>query len=253
MKILRERDIRTFTKCSELYRFGGSVELPLKTMMLEYVYLKSTIDHLRLQNNFDFNFALNTNLQLATRALAIDELPPGEQDEIVRHAAIYMQEMYTLLRPRIYIPLFGPFEYNVNISKSLARLSVASILGTNDVHHGDGRVYHVVTFSPFSNQRDMTNDLVQRIKLLTLSMSNPFKTLKDKPRVKLHIFSSSGTKDVNYASIDYVPSLDKKLWTNYVEQPIKLLESGYHYPVVPCTYKCPYRAACNLDPIRGTK
>jgi hypothetical protein len=248
-KILTEEKIRAYMKCSELYSFGGDVELPLKTMMFEYVYIKSILDNLKYRDEFDFNFSLNVNMLIGAKALGLQEIDPGFREEITRHTALYMHELYTILRPKIYMPSFGPFEYRVNISKSVVKLNAASLLATSD-HHEGGRVYHAVTFSPYSSARDMTNDAVQRIKLLTLSMSNPFKTIKDKPRVKLHIFSSSGTKDLNYASLEYNPSTDNKLWASYVEQPIKLIESDYHYPLVPCIHKCPYKNICNLDPLR---
>jgi hypothetical protein len=220
-------------------------------IQIEYVYIKIILDLLRLQENFEFNYSLNSNLKHARRALDLASLvTPGQEEELKRHTSFYINQIFQLMNPKVYIPLFGPFEYPVNISKSVIHLNVSSLLAVNQNHDKQGHIYHAVTFSPYSNERDMENDLIQQMKLFTLSLSNPFRTLVDKPRIKLHIFSTSKDNTVNYSSLEYRPSTNRNTWAKYIEQVIKNIEAQYHYPVIPCNYQCPYKSNCSLSPSR---
>lgn len=252
--ILKEYDIRAFLKCSEFYAYGGIVDLTLKTMMLEYVYIKIVLDQLKYQENFDFNYSLNANLKNAIKALDLSSVvSSGQQEEYKRHTSLYMYEMFKILNPKIYIPIFGPFEYPVTVSKSVIHLNISSLLSVNQNLDKQGHIYHAITFSPYVNTKDMENDLVQQIKLFTMSLSNPFRTLVDKPRIKLHIFSSSKDTTLNYTSLEYKPSTQKNPWAKYIEQVVKTIESNYHYPIVPCNYSCKFKSQCGLLPTRRRK
>jgi hypothetical protein len=258
-KLVTEEELRAYARCSEFSYRGGRVELPIKTAIIEFAYIRLVLNMLRNQT-FDYRFELNQVLRSAYKHLGVANVSPEEIQELIRTAAIGVDELFKTIPPNLYIPIFGAFEFPVKVSKSTTMLRVSSILTTkrslnqgapaNDPDYR-ARTLHAVTFSPYHVVRDMEADIVQQVKALTLGSANPVRMGNDKPRVRLHIFSAKQNPaevGLHYTYIEHRTPIDFTAWGKYLEQPIKQLESQYHYPLTPCPYACPFRATCQPDP-----
>lgn len=242
---LTEEKLRAFNKCTEFHNRGGLVSLPTRTLVTEFVYSNIVLDMMRAPETFEFKFSLTAHLQRAVKALKLKEQHTNaEIEECRRAAAIAVDEIVNILVPRLYMPVFGTFSYPVKISESVLNLRLSSILTTTN-HTVKARTLHAVTFSPYTSPADMQNDLVQTIKSTTLAMANPIKHAIASNDITLHVFSLGTTKHLHYVPIECSPTAAQS-WASYIEQPIKLLESGYHYPVVPCNFSCQFKSTCNV-------
>lgn len=255
--VLTEDRLRAFMKCPAFFHFGGTTQIPLRTAVLEFVYIRMILEIMR-NPDFEYKFFLNATLAKTPRQLKLAEhLEPVEIKEYMRHAAINTDEIFRILNPQRYIPAFGPFEYPIKVSHVVFKPRIAALLATNinnysaRVERDRHRILHAVTFSPFSSPRDMENDIVQRIKVMSLANASPIRASHDSSDIKLHIFSA-GTKtgELSYTSIEWNSERDGSGWGQYLEAPIKLMESGYDYPINPCLYSCPYKNICAPDPAR---
>ncbi len=241
-------DLRAFVKCSQLRHYGGSVDLPVKTKLLEYIYIKVVLDILR-GTDLELSYALGLHAQHAERELGLRSLFPADEcKELIRHATIAADELFRLLRPNVYIPVFGPFNYQVKVSNSILDLQVSSLCAT-PTHVPElklrTRTYHAVAFSPMQGYRNMENDIVARIQALTLANANPLKLQSTSARIRLHLIgTSASTSDLQYTYLDIKDNQDRKAWAASMENVVRAYESKYHYPLVPCPHACVFKERC---------
>lgn len=258
-RLITESELRAFVRCSEFSFRGGLVELPLRTALIDFAYV-NLILHMMRNENFDYKYRLNQVLLTAHRHLSLGDMEQSEKQELLRVAALGVEQIFQTLPPNLYLPVFGAFEYPVKISKTSLMLRVSSILMTRQNLHDwtkktvvdkeyRSKTIHAVTFSPYSIMRDISSDPVQQVKALTLAASNPVRVNPHHIQVKLHVFSASNhATDLNYTYIQHRIPIDYSTWGQYLEAPMKLLEANYHYPVVPCLYACPYKNVCQPTP-----
>lgn len=250
-KIFRitESELRAWQKCSALFSFGADVETSLKTNLTEYVYSKLIIDLLRTPD-FDYKYFLNSHLHHARKYLKLDEVISNEEalQELLRHAAININEIFNILKPTRYIPAFGSFEYPVKIANGIIDLRVASLLVTNSEHsYADkgGRTFHAVAFSPHAQDRDMEQDFTQILKVTTLVTANPLLHYSPTMPFKLHLFSSKISHGINYTFIEYNKDMHKH--AKYFEEVFGLIEKGFNHPLSPCPHACQFKPICGVD------
>lgn len=252
--MLEENRLRAYMKCPAYFNFGGTTELPLRVAILEFVYIRVLLEALR-NDNFDFRFTLNRTIGATPRALKLEDyLTKEEQREHVASTSVLIHDIYNQYLPiHKYIPAFGPYEFKIGVSHSYLNARVAGLLvnhiyqsvkGIND----SSRTIHGVTFSPYSNIKDMENDIIQHIKVMSLAKANPLEE-RAKLQSKIHIFGLSRTNELLYTYVVW-DGKQKKGWGKYLTHPIEQIEQKYDYPLTPCPYSCPYKGVCKPQPDR---
>lgn len=187
--------------------------------------------------DFDFNFMINANTKLVEKQLRTRvNNSTVAAEEIKRHAIFAVQRLFETLPLQHYIPVFGRFEYPVKVADSVVHVGCAALLLSKEKKR-----LHAVSFSPYSSPFDMKNDLVQVIKSMTLANATPVPHREQ--RAYLHLANIGTTGQIHYTFIECTDSTVKES-ADHIQQPIKLIEAGYHYPVVPCAYECEFRSQC---------
>lgn len=249
--LIEENDLRAFIKCSEYYYLGGTQEVPPKTEYMQFLYRRLILD--LLQNPAtDYKQSLFLHSKKLEYSLKRKNKFNFETEKAIQHAILAVHDMLEILIPDTYIPSFGPFEYLVEFKKDHLKLSVDSLLLVNpkkasSKYLSKSRTLHAVSIVPFTTLKDMESDIVSIIKMQTLGNHTPLNTKSI--GAKLHLFGAGpGVDSLFYTVLEYKNDADSKEWLNYLEAPVKLFSSGYHYPVVPCQYACPFKTQCR--PIR---
>ncbi len=251
---LEENRLRAHMKCPAFFRFGGTVDLPIKAAILEFVYIRLILEMMR-DKDFDFNFSLNRTLQLSVNALNLTEyFLKDEIKHVLLKTAEHAKSIFVDYLPaHKYVPVFGPYEYKVNISNSYVDLRISSLLinrfdanlkGLED----KSRALVAVAFSPYTSPRDIENDLIQRIKVMSLADASPLTRSKQTTSVRLHLFGLAN-EFLHHGLIEW-DNKNATGWGKYLTAPIQQIEAKYDYPIVPCLYQCPYKNICEPTPNR---
>ncbi len=244
--MLTEDRLRAYMKCPAFFHYGGTVELPLKTAIIEMIYIQMTLALMKYAERWVYQDLLSRCIEQFPRRMDLD---PAEHNIPVlqKDAAIIIDELFQVLQPKMYIPIFGPYQQPIQISRSHFTPRIAAVLH-RPINTQDE--IHAITFSPFNTVRDMENDLIQQIKVMALDSWLPMRTqYKKNGRTVLHIVGAQG-KDLVYTNLSHKWSEDKKGWAHYLSRPIKAIEAHYDYPITPCAYSCPYKTICKPDPFR---
>lgn len=252
--LIEEQVLRAHLKCSEYAHRGGILELPLRLQYTEHLYTKLILEVLK-----DPRFDYKQSLWFHSRHLETRLIKQGkdsyETQENIRHAVLAVHEVFSIIRPNIYIPVYGAFDYMLNASRSNVKLRINSLHLANPrmastTNVSRTKTLHAVNFVPFTYVKDMESDLISLLKVQTLGANTPFETKTTE--AKLHLFGiGNGTEELTYTYIDYKKSMEYKPWLNYLEAPIKTLEAKYHYPLVPCPHSCQFKTNC--FPTKGLK
>jgi hypothetical protein len=245
---IEESELRAYIKCSEFHHKGGNLTASKKLQYVENLYNRLVQDLLK-DINFDYKQSLYFHSRyLETKLLKQNKNNIIEIQEDIRHAVLAVNQVLEILNPSIYIPIFGPFDYFVNISHSSLRLNINSlqlvsprVWGTQKVSRA--KTLHAISFVPYNTIRDMESDLISLLKVQTLGANTPLSTTSTE--AKLHLFSTNNSnEDVAYTSLQYDKSMEKRTWLEFLEQPVKLLETKYHFPLTPCAHSCEFKPIC---------
>lgn len=236
-RYLTEERLRAFTQCSEFYEFGGKATGSYGLEMVRHTIEGLTSLTIRDEAR-DPLAAVTKLLQRSARQQRVgDSLMDAQARDLVNKCILWTNDFFELFPFSTYIPVYGPLEYTVKVSKTPVRLHVSGVYRTIR-----NQTLHVVVFSPYPNLHSMINDPTIHLKLQTLKrFVAPHYT--QRAQCKVHILGMQRNNELLYHSLDTSEANPDVL--PRVEQLIKLMESGYHYPVVPCKHQCPYKRQCN--------
>ena len=157
--------------------------------------------------------------------------------DLVNKCILWTNDFFALFPFSTYIPVYGPLEYTVKVSRTPVRLHISGVYRTTR-----NQTLHVVVFSPYTDLHSMINDPTIHLKLQTLKRFVAPHSSK-RAQCKVHIFGMQKNNEQLYHSLDTSEANLDVL--PRIEQLVKLMESGYHYPVVPCKHQCPYKKQCH--------
>lgn len=232
---LTEKQLRTYNKCSQLYAFDGEIQLPNIVGIAEYVFERMTTQTIR-KNIDDPLYLLQ---QLVTRAIYHfkfnQTLLDQQVDELSRRSIIYLNDLFDIFTIGPYIPIYGPIEQRLRISKTPIDLRVSGIFRS-----AKNKTVHCVQFTPYTNTHSVINDPLTQLKINIFSrVVEPHP--KRKENVCIHTFGARG-HDIFYTSVndeDY-----NRKYIKMIKQQIKSIEDGYHMPIIPCPYACAFKTKC---------
>lgn len=232
-RLIKEEELRAYTKCSEFHAFGGTVAPETRTRVIAWAYERLVVEWLR-KSLYDPLDTINKYMQEAVRRDAPDLLDQQKQ-ELVRHGILILNEIFTMMPPDLYIPVFGPYEYTVKINKTAFQLHVSAGFRSTK-----NQTLHIVCFTPYLDEHAMMNDPTVHLKLATLK--NAVKEHVKRAQARLHMFAITPSGNLCYNNLD-TDEADPN-FMKYVLRLVRAMESGYHYPLVPCPYTCKFKKQC---------
>lgn len=230
---LTEQELRAYTKCSKYYSYGG-LEMPsVKSQVIEYAYERLIISYLR-NKVYDPLDTLNKYLHKGVKHLASSYLEQ-QRMEIIRHGFVAINDILTIMPMDLYVPVMGPYEYVLKVSKTPVKLKVSASFRSKK-----NQTLHLVCFSPYTTQHNMQNDPANYLKLALLK--NSTKEHNKRTQVRLHLFSVLPSNEVVYTSVD-TDDLSKEA-IGSIHGVVESIEAGRAYPVLPCNYNCEFKRKC---------
>lgn len=158
-------------------------------------------------------------------------------NKYISSSTLYLKDLLSILPLSTYIPIFGPIEPIVRLSKTPIRLEISGILRSRSK-----QTLHAISFSPARTKHSIINDPALHLKLKLLQPFVAKHIQTGRPQVTMHNFSCSKNGSIIYES--YSSNDINKALLKRIEVMIKTIEIGHHYPVLPCLYSCPYKSNC---------
>lgn len=233
---ISEERLRTFFRCSKLFQFGEQEELNLGNSVCKSSVEQLTIKAIK-KEVYDPLRDLQSAVIRATAESGQSEILMDTQvDRIMNSSILWLREFFNLFPFSTYIPVFGPCNTRIKVSKTPIDLSISGFYRSKR-----NATMHAVTFSPYASDHSIRNDPVNLLKLKVLE---PFVAnhWSGRPNVKLHIFNFGKENNFNYFSLDsnYPNSLAYKR----IKRAVQNIEAGNFYPIVPCPHFCKYKSTC---------
>ena len=236
--ILSEDRFRAYVQCSQYYHYGGRVELDsILLRMVRRGFEGLMIQALR-NEKLDTLFSIHKYINDFAKAEQLDQkYLEQEIATFKRKAYLHISTMLEKLPPSIYIPVYGPFVYRIVIQKTPIDLEISTVLKSIRK-----KAIQLVTFTPFTDDKDILNDPTVSLKLEALK--DIIEPHNEGTQVRLHIFGLHANNELNYIS---TTSDDIKRQLDFVHNSITQITDGYHYPVVPCRYSCKFKKTCKVE------
>lgn len=236
--LITPEDLASYLRCSQFFSFSGRIKedttLELTRRTLEEFFLfflrepnLLPIDYLHELNSITQK--LKTRLEKKNKNMAAD---------IMRHVLSFMNQILVETNLLRGIALSSSHEWKLKVSNSLVSVRVSAAYRTLA-----SKFIQVIYFSPYMDKHSIGNDPM--IPLILESANYSLDNYKDKTEtVILHVIGYNG-KDLIYLKKD---SRDKRDNRDKITALIKQIESGYAFPIVPCTYRnCEFRKRCFLE------
>lgn len=235
-KVLSEARLRTYFRCSKLFQFEEEEKLNLGNSICKSSVEQLTIKALK-NEIYDPLKDLQSAVIRATAETGQSELLMESQVErLMNSSVLWLREFFNLFPFSTYIPIYGPTNIKVKISKTPVVLNISGFYRSRK-----NATMHAITFSPYASDHSIKND---PINLLKLKVLQPYVAdhWSGRPNVKLHIFNFGKENNFNYFSLD--SNFPKALSYKRIKAAIEDIESNNFYPIVPCPHLCKYKSTC---------
>ncbi len=234
-KILSEEELRAYTKCSQFYYYGGLVHSETPLQVVQTSFERVVADTIRTAHS-DPTLRLTKNILHAIKATgAAKTLMEGQVQDLVRNTTLYLHEMFKFFSLDTYIPVTGPLPYILKVGRTPIELKLSGTFKT-----AQNQTLHAVCFTPFTTAHAAAADPVTHLKLQSLKQL--VKPHYKRAQARLHLFGISKRNQLVYSSLSSDESNLSAI--KQIEQVIKIMESGYHYPLTPCLFSCPFKETC---------
>lgn len=243
-KVLTENELRAHFKCSQFYFFGGTFEEPVLIQIVRETIEYMTVRALK-EGVFHPRKTFTPYLQRVMMRMDLERtMTEGEIDHLHRGAVYWLNNFWTYYKPSRYLPVLAAIPYRVRVRRTPIDLHLSAIF-----RNIANQTLHVLHFSPYQTPHGMLNDPVVHLKIPTIK---PYvKKFGSRAQVRVHLLGANA--NVGGASYNQHPKFLQRTLDSEEANPqyltmirgvIDSLESGVHYPVVPCKYKCPFTTRC---------
>jgi hypothetical protein len=234
-RVISEEELRAYTKCSQLFHYGGTVEEPLLTKVVRFTVEHMLVTSLKedIENpSLEFTPSLRrVLLQLKVK----DLLQDAEVDQLLRNSTYALNEIWKVLNPKELMPISGPLDYKMKVSKTPVQLRISGVLRKQKT-----KELIVPVFMPVALSHSVLNDPVLHLKL---DLIRQFGTAHHKrPTASAYAFAVQSNGEVIFHLLKDTEQSKQRL--KMIELQIKAMEIGYHYPVLPCLHTCPFKQRC---------
>jgi len=235
-KVLSEGDLRAYIRCSQLYHYGGKLESSLETKVAKRS-LEWLTSHCLRKSVKDPSPLLMEAVLRAFKSLGLqNELLEGQINDLTNKTILWLYEFYKLFDPTEYFIVTGPLPYRVVVSKTPIELDISAVL-----RNRKNQTLHIISFTPHKHRHSQVNDPITHMKLHVLKgFVKRHKTGRELAR--LHTLWVKKEGKFGYSHINASDLNPNYLKT--VKGLMRSMESGFHFPVLPCTRYCSYKRKC---------
>ena len=153
---------------------------------------------------------------------------------------LWLKEFFNVFSFNTYIPVYGPLKPKIKISRTPIELNISGIYRSKK-----NQTLHVLTFAAHNSEHSMINDPTLHLKL---SVIKPFVSehlSSGRPQAVIHSFGYGKNDNINYHSFSS-DEIDNN-FIKMIELLVQQIESGYHFPVIPCNHRCKFKPICFPD------
>lgn len=236
-KILTEKDIRAYVKCSEFYSKGGTIIPNFGLRVVRYAIEKTIINSLRYPNKPISRDLQAIVIDAVTKVNRTEKLLEPQLRRYMNVTLLWIREFFDIFPIEKYIVVSGPTKPRVIVSKTPIKVRVSGIFRSQK-----RQTIHAIVFTSGATEHHIKNDPVLHLVLKILKPLVKKHQQTDRPQVVLHVFGFGKNNNVIYYTYDsnYINETKIKM----VESLVKTMEAGHHFPVLPCLYSCPYKKEC---------
>lgn len=239
-KVLTEKDLRAYAQCSEFWSRGGQYQL-IPEHQIAKTAIESMLSH-SVRSSIEepinhFNKFVKESFKLNSHLL--ENKDKNQIREIHDRTTMYLYSYLKIFRPKVWVPVTGPYVWRIKVSKTPVDVSVSGIISNKQ----DQRI-QCVYFSPYYEPHSKLNDPVIHLILDTYSRAATTSVRYKRPNAQVHIiYFSKSDWDIKHNVVT-----SNELSKSSLQQVIRMvkgMEGGYHFPLVPCRYtNCPFRSDC---------
>lgn len=176
-------------------------------------------------------------LESITEVNQVENIMTPQLTRYMHTCLLWLKEFFDILPLDKYEPVYGRITPRIQISETPIQLDISGILRSKK-----NQTIHAVVFAAFAGKHSILNDpcIILKLKLLAPFVKEHIQS--GRPKVVLHIFAFGKNNNIQY----YNCSTNDVNENNFlmVETLVKSIETGHHYPVVPCLYQCPFKDNC---------
>ena len=236
-QILSEERLRAYVKCSEYYNFGGTVSYTFGTSVVKSTVERLIIKALKsgLKNPYaDIQSAL---LDAIAEINQKENLIEPQLNNYLNTCILWLKEFFELFPLNTYEPVLGRIQPNISIEKTPISLDISGIFRSKNT-----QTIHAITFAPLASKHSVLNDPCSILKIMLLEPFVKKHIQSNRPQVVLHTFGYGKNDNMLYYSLS---SNDiTKRHKHMVKSIVRGINSGNHFPVLPCLFSCPYKREC---------
>mgnify|MGYP001578198891 CR=1 FL=1 len=234
-RVLSQEELRAFIKCSQFFYYGGLVQ----ETSVQAVVRKTTEYMLAYSLKEDLT---NPALGFATalRRIFVGEnlearFSDTECNEILRACTKALHGVWRELDPEVYFPVAPALDYRFKVSCTPIDIHLSGLL-----RRKQNKELVIPLFTPYASNHSAENDPILHMQLNLVKQFGTKHWQRPTVTAKTMYISDSGDLQVcNIGDTSYNGDEFRM-----IEQVVKCLESGYHFPIVPCTGRCPFKLNC---------
>ena len=150
---------------------------------------------------------------------------------------LWIREFFDIFPVEKYIAISGPIKPRITVSRTPIEVRVSGIFRSEK-----RQTIHAIVFTSGATEHHMKNDPTLHMVLKILKPLVKKHQQTERPQVVLHAFGFGKNNNVNYYTYNSNDIDQNKI--EMVTSLVRTMESGHHFPVLPCLYRCPYKREC---------
>jgi hypothetical protein len=235
--VLTDNDLRTVSRCSELFDLGARLHLAPEEQIVKRALEHSIAQSLRKAQLWPEFFPKGVAQAITDLRLYRDYLD-GQVIQWQNQAILWHDLLSKILSPAQYFPVLGPTPWRVQVSKTPVDINVVGVLRT-----AKNQTLHVLYYSPYADTHDRLNDPALPLLLSTMDKLLPQSHAR-KTNVRAHIVGSDKQGGLYYNNLDSASVTNQMI--ERASSIVKTLEAGLHWPALPCPWAtCPVKHKCS--------
>ena len=166
-----------------------------------------------------------------------DRLLEPQINRYMHLCLLWIREFFEIFPVEKYIAISGPIRPRIKVNKTLIEVRVSGIFRSTK-----RQTIHAIVFTSGATEHYIRNDPALHLILKVLRPLVKTHQQTERPQVVLHAFGFGKNSNLNYYTYNSNDIDHEKV--EMIERLVATMESGHHFPVLPCLYKCPYKKEC---------
>jgi hypothetical protein len=233
--VLTEQELRAFVKCSQFFHYGGLVE---ETLVQSIV--RKTVEYMLAFSIKEEISNPAITFQKALRRIWVAEnidekYTPTELQEILRCCTYALNKVWKILDPTEFYTVSGALPHRMKVSKTPIDLHISGLMRRKKT-----KELILPFFTPYGLLHSAETDPVLHLQMQLISQLGVKHWAR--PTVTALVMHIADKGEVTILEVSDTSYTGEQL--SSVNSLVQALESGYHYPITPCSYRCPFKTNC---------